>query len=283
MLIKNWGAAWALTGLISLVAVAFLLFDTPHCYYNKSGCINQDQHSTADKDRSGVFVSLPNWAASNREAIDGLATIGSLIFAGVLALFTGVLAKKTSGLYRETAALRSVADQQRDDMLRSIAAAEKSAEAAREAASIVPNLERAFVYVADMVPTIGEPEKDIDKRTREVVDRVKRSSIEVSFVNYGRTPANVASIVAFADFLDHVPNESDDKPIIESATAVARQRLLRLSVQINHGLLQLGLSQNLHSMPCRDLSMAKSICIAGADWNTETFSVEHTPRISVEN
>src|ERR1700722_10712155 len=48
----------------------------------------------------------------------------------LIAIFTGVLAWKTAGLFRETAGLRNAADKQQADLLRSIEAAEKSAEAA---------------------------------------------------------------------------------------------------------------------------------------------------------
>ena len=54
----------------------------------------------------------------------------------LIVFFTALLASKTAGLYTETAALRSVADAQRGDLLRSIRAAEDLAHAAQKSADV---------------------------------------------------------------------------------------------------------------------------------------------------
>jgi hypothetical protein len=72
----------------------------------------------------------------------------------LLVIFTAVLAFKTAGVFRETAALRSAADQQARDMQASIIEARRSADAARDAADAaklnaqaVIETERARIYI----------------------------------------------------------------------------------------------------------------------------------------
>jgi hypothetical protein len=69
--------------------------------------------------------------------MDWLDTLFEFHLTDVLiVIFTGVLAIKTSGLYRETASLRTIADEQREDILRSTKAAESSAAAAHRSADV---------------------------------------------------------------------------------------------------------------------------------------------------
>jgi hypothetical protein len=96
-----------------------------------------------------------------------------------------------------------------------------AAEAAKEAASVIPTLERAFVYVYKIVPNIGEPAWRTEKvGSSQTVEHPRPSSVNIVFVNYGRTPANVVSVEAFADFLDHTPSAADETRVA-SGPAVA--------------------------------------------------------------
>ena len=65
-----------------------------------------------------------------------------------LVIFTWILATKTSGLYVETAAMRAIVAEQRQDMLRSIKAAEDSAKAALISAEHFSKVERAYLFLA---------------------------------------------------------------------------------------------------------------------------------------
>jgi hypothetical protein len=95
----------------------------------------------------------------------------------LLALFTGVLAYKTSGLFRETAALRAAADKQATEMLRSIKAAEKAADAAKRSAdSDRPHMLPDQFKISGMRGPVGD-------------DGKIKSFLEWRFINYGRSPA----------------------------------------------------------------------------------------------
>jgi hypothetical protein len=56
MLIKNLGAAWALTGLIGLVVVGFVFFDTERCYRNNAACIDQNNHASINNNSSPIVI-----------------------------------------------------------------------------------------------------------------------------------------------------------------------------------------------------------------------------------
>ena len=124
MLIKNKGASLALIGLVAIVAIGFSFFDRPHCYYDQTQCPHNNNNRTINDDFSVNFVSPGQWVDSRHDAIEALAAVGSFALTIAIAFFTGVLANKTHGLYKETSALRTIADQQRIDMERSIKAAE---------------------------------------------------------------------------------------------------------------------------------------------------------------
>jgi hypothetical protein len=98
----------------------------------------------------------------------------------LLVIFTLVLANKTGGLYTETAALRAAADQQREDMIRSIRAAEKAAEAAVRTVQASERTERARVFFR--VVNTG---LDVDSKAVVQPD----GTMKCGFRNVGRTPA----------------------------------------------------------------------------------------------
>jgi hypothetical protein len=176
MLIKNWGAAWALASLVVIAAIGFLFFDTPHCYSDKSDCISQYHYRAIYNNSSEPLDSVIKWVVDNRDAVEVLAGLGSLFFSAALALFTLVLASKTSGLYAETAGLRDAADKQRGDLLRSIKAAEDSARAAELSAEAAIGIELPRLFVSKI-------------EFKHILINV--DEIVVTITNYGRTPAFV--------------------------------------------------------------------------------------------
>jgi hypothetical protein len=158
MLVKNRGAAWALAALGGLAIIGFLFFDSHHCFYDHSACGNYQNYSAVDNSKGSFIVSLPDWASSNKDAIDALAAIASVVFSLSLAVFTGVLASRTSGLHAETAALRATAEQQRMDMLRSVIATEKAADAAKRTVDVLIATERSELVLAEIgLATLPDP------------------------------------------------------------------------------------------------------------------------------
>src|SRR5271166_3686464 len=105
MYIKNWGAAWALVGLVGITAVGFLFFDTPHCKRNETNCIHNYSKTTKDSNSLYSLSSIGVWARDNKDAIDPLAAIGSVVFAGALVFFTATLWVATRRLAASTAEL----------------------------------------------------------------------------------------------------------------------------------------------------------------------------------
>jgi hypothetical protein len=73
-------------------------------------------------------------------------------------------------------------------------AAKLSAEAAKASADMVPNVERAYVFIKTMIAKrhAGHPHM-----------------VDIHFHNYGRTPANVAKLAACVRVLDHIPTDAD--------------------------------------------------------------------------
>jgi hypothetical protein len=107
--------------------------NSPSAYYSEEECRFFD----------GPIVAGLNWltreAEENQSATDAalrwLTGLMNFRLTDVLlVLFAYLLAMKTGGLFRETAALRTAADQQASDMKAAIVEARRSADAARDSA-----------------------------------------------------------------------------------------------------------------------------------------------------
>jgi hypothetical protein len=109
-----------------------------------------------------------------------------LVFNGLLALFTYRLYSATSGLFKETAELRRIADEQRVDLSRSIAAAEKSAEAAKHSADATIALERPYLFAVEAMLVQPNGPNDLSPH------------ITYSISNLGRVPGIIRAIYAEA-------------------------------------------------------------------------------------
>jgi hypothetical protein len=120
-----------------------------------------------------------------------------VLFNGLLVLFTYRLYVATSGLMNETAGLRNTADLQRDDFLRSVAAAQKAADAAQKSADVaeaaLKELERPY-----LVP--GRPELMMRQYGPPGMPPVQPAEYEVfiktSVFNLGRMFANFKELTS---------------------------------------------------------------------------------------
>jgi hypothetical protein len=180
MLIGNWGAAWALAGLVGIIAIGFLFSDTEHHNNNHTYSESAHNQATINDKFTASFIAVGKWAAANRETIEAVTAIGSVIFSLALVFFTGVLAAKTSGLYQATVGLRDVANQQRSDMLRSIAATEKAAAAAEMA---MTDLERPWLFL-----------DGVHVRRRDI-NSPNSWLIKLKWNNVGRSPAIIQDCI----------------------------------------------------------------------------------------
>jgi hypothetical protein len=119
-------------------------------------------------------------AADNRnDAKDGKRWLANFLDIKLtdllIAIFTGVLAWKTAGLFRETEGLRTAADRQKEDFLRSVQAAEKAAFAAENSANAIVDNERPWVGLVTIVGIQIGPGRPIEAK--------------VVIQNTGHTPA----------------------------------------------------------------------------------------------
>jgi hypothetical protein len=101
---------------------------------------------------TAINDSHPSEQAAKRKEKQAQAAERALDFLNIklsdaiIAVFTIVLAVKTSGVFKETAGLRSAADQQALDMKESVKVAIAAANAAKEAADHIPMVERAYLF-----------------------------------------------------------------------------------------------------------------------------------------
>jgi hypothetical protein len=137
------------------------------------------------------------------EKKQGLISVVSTI---VIAIFTAILGTFTVRLARST---------------------RLAAEAARDSASVIPNTERAFVYVDAITRNVNTPMMQAADKLSPTVPYIRPSFVIVSFVNHGRTPANVSSLVGFVDFLDHTPCDDDNKRLLR-AGSTNNQRIMAI-------------------------------------------------------
>jgi hypothetical protein len=130
---------------------------------------------------------------AHHDAIEAASALGSFGFTVVLVVFTGVLALRTAGLFTETRRLRETADKERGDMLRSVAAAETTANAAMlaigsERAWIT--LERAHINTATKGSLNGVPFENALVFQSEWRNRGRRPAIrlecyaEIRFIDF---------------------------------------------------------------------------------------------------
>ena len=75
----------------------------------------------------------------------------------------------------------------------------KAANAAMEAASVLPLLERPYVMISDMKAKTEAPSRALPTYP----------SVKITFHNYGRTPANIQKAVIRIKILDHIPGDAD--------------------------------------------------------------------------
>jgi hypothetical protein len=118
---KSWGRTVVLWGLAGFALGVVLSLPVPREYIHKPTANSADYQNEGGVQIT-VLVALFDWVGRNRDGFD-------VIFACLVAYFTYILASKTAGLFVETAGLRAAAEQQKADLLRSIEATEKAAEA----------------------------------------------------------------------------------------------------------------------------------------------------------
>jgi hypothetical protein len=130
----------------------------------------------------------------------------------IIAIFTVVLAVKTAGLFKETAGLRSAADQQARDMKASIKAAEIAAEAAELSANALTQAERAHIYIKILSQNFVEAVTG--EHPHVTSDGFVNVPVEIAycFKNYGKTPAiikemsrDIAISTTFPDEVEYLP------------------------------------------------------------------------------
>jgi hypothetical protein len=242
-MVRNWGAVLALAVLIGLAAIGFLFFDLPHCYENSESCNAQQHYSAINDDHPSALVSIGNWATANREAIDALSAIGSVTFAFALVVFTGVLATKTSGLHAETAALRTAADQQSKDMVRSIAASTRAAEAMEQVGRTLgqTNEINKGIVISQREAWQQQMRAYISADTGASIRQKKGLKFEFrpNITNHGLTPAIYVKTIIKCDIRHgNIPVQFDysvdDNDVLSSATLFPRQNKFVSTIFARH-------------------------------------------------
>ena len=125
MLIKNKGASWALVGLVAIVAIGFSFFDRPHCYINKRACVEQNAQHSKNENLPLDIVVIGRFFRVHHVAIEAVAAVGSLVFAGVLASFTAALWHATKTLSASTAKLSEAEEANSAELRKATELAEK--------------------------------------------------------------------------------------------------------------------------------------------------------------
>jgi hypothetical protein len=146
---------------------------------------HQSHYSGSAKDNPEDKESGRDWPAW----IEAAGVIVTAIFTGILAAATIRLWNSTKGLHDETKRLASLAEAQESDMKASIAAAQKSAEAALISANSYRGSERAWLGVMKL---------DFNVAANMIHDGgVLKNGflISASCVNSGRTPAIDAELL----------------------------------------------------------------------------------------
>jgi len=189
-------------GVIAIICLSYS--EPPATYYNNH--THNDQHGSifaiklqTTSDTKSTQTHKPNAEEKLMDWLSGLVDFRLTDFLPVI--FTWVLATKTSGLYDETAAMRTVMDEQRSDMLRSIEATEILAAAAWQSADVAERslfeLERPWLF--------------LDGAAVKIRDDNKPNSwiVRFNWNNVGRSPAIIQdsiAIVANKKILEPIPD-----------------------------------------------------------------------------
>lgn len=88
----------------------------------------------------------------------------------------------------------------------------KAANAAKAAAEHIPNVERAYILVKDMKAHIPPGPPWPDAVPRHVL-------VDISFRNYGKTPANISVAQILVQVSDHIPTDKDASRTINDPAA----------------------------------------------------------------
>jgi hypothetical protein len=207
MAVKAWGPLFAWLVLAGAGIAGLFVVEHPEPHSRSQPTVTPYQNSHSDE-LAATHSSNQHGQKGEQERcwIDGLfdkPTDTLLVcFNGLLVLFTYFLYSATSGLFKETAELRRIADEQRVDLSRSIAAVEKSAEAAKQSADGTIALERPYLFVvgAKFVTPNGASDP--------------RPYITYSIINLGRAPGIIRISYAEAvirETLDTIATYRRDK------------------------------------------------------------------------
>jgi hypothetical protein len=234
--IKSWGAFWALMALVALAAFGLRL-DLSAPYHRCNGaneCGEAPKNENKPTDYMAPSLAVGHFLDDHNGAVNALAAI-------VIAFFTVVLALRTGGLFKETAALRAVADQQAINMKESIAVANRSALAAERAARIAEDslvaVETPFLHPV----IVGHQFKATWDGFVGSVGLGK--AVQFRFQNIGRTPAILTDYYTCPIFSLGVPSPKDDLLAMHTgglSTQVIRAGAFstELSFNLNEGLYQ---------------------------------------------
>ena len=123
------------------------------------------------------------------------------------------IANYTEALAYLTAVLSFVSIIQLGFLLRADRTARLSADAAKQAADVIPTLERAFIYVDEI--RIGKDIINISDGALYLQKEQSQWKIEISIINCGRTPANIFNFIGFAEI------RSSDPPTVDETLQAA--------------------------------------------------------------
>ena len=184
-MVKNWGALWALILLSAAVcfgALRVYLSPAPRGEGATNYRAQSAKYDNQPTDYMASAFTVGKFVDDHNGTVSAFAAIFIAIFTVVLAQKTSGLHAATRGLFKETAGLRTAANEQRADMLRSIEAAERSAETAKKAAESLPRVERAYLFL--------ESERLVsDNKVFGAMGIGSPFDINVAFKNFGKTPA----------------------------------------------------------------------------------------------
>jgi hypothetical protein len=173
------------------IGLVVALIPAPGQRYPIPSCENPEQTYAPEKDKSspvGIVVGeLGCLIDRSKDDISALSTLVIAIFTAILGIFTVRLAYATK----------------------------IAADAAKQSADVIPNLERAFVYISGMDPIIIQPTVQGQYKGEVFAKSIySKSTVEIHIINEGRTPANITAIAMFADFRNTIP------PIIPTTISI---------------------------------------------------------------
>jgi hypothetical protein len=179
--------------VLGLIAVICLSYgESPAAQYEDHAKSNPETANVTMSPQSSSYTKTRQYHKPNAEdkLIDWLSNLVDIRATDVIiAIFTVFLATKTGGLYRETYALRQLADEQRVDTLRSIKAAEASAKAAGLAAEAAIASDRPILVINKVQLLL--PREEGGSFLSGGANLRPRMQPNISFINFGRTPAQI--------------------------------------------------------------------------------------------